>query len=57
MISFPVFWMISTAFKPHDEINGLTPTWFPHPTLDHFRDAMDAALLLDTVKNSLIIVP
>ena len=31
---FPVFWMISTAFKPDDEINSLTPTWFPlHPTL------------------------
>ena len=26
---FPVFWMISTAFKPDDQINSLTPTWFP----------------------------
>ena len=25
---FPVYWMVSTAFKPDDEINGLTPTWF-----------------------------
>ena len=24
---FPVFWMISTAFKPDDEIVSLTPTW------------------------------
>ena len=39
---FPVFWMISTALKPDDEINSATPTWFSFsPTLDHFRDAMD----------------
>ena len=39
---FPVYWMFSTAFKSTDDINRLTPTWFPtHPTLDHFRDAID----------------
>ena len=44
---FPVFWMISTAFKPNDQIVSLTPTWFSlHPTLPHFRDAMDRPLLL-----------
>ena len=54
---FPVFWMISTAFKPDDEINSATPTWFSFsPTLDHFRDAMDRAYFWDTVRNSLIIV-
>ena len=54
---FPVFWMISTAFKPDDEINSATPTWFSlSPTLDHFRDAMDRAYFWDTVRNSLIIV-
>ena len=42
VIVFPVFWMISTAFKPNDQIISLTPTWFPlHPTLQHFRDAID----------------
>ena len=31
---FPVFWMISTAFKSDDQIVSLNPTWFPlHPTL------------------------
>ncbi len=39
---FPVFWMISTAFKSNDQIVSLTPTWFPlHPTLQHFRDAIN----------------
>ena len=44
---FPVYWMISTAFKPDDEINSFTPTWFPsEPTLQHFRDAIAPAVLL-----------
>jgi N,N'-diacetylchitobiose transport system permease protein len=54
---FPVFWMISTAFKPDDEVNSVTPTWFPtHPTLKHFRDALARPYFWTDVKNSLIIV-
>jgi N,N'-diacetylchitobiose transport system permease protein len=54
---FPVFWMISTAFKPDEQIVSLTPTWFPgHPTLKHFRDAMRFPYFWADVKNSLIIV-
>jgi N,N'-diacetylchitobiose transport system permease protein len=54
---FPVFWMISTAFKSDDQINALTPTWFPlHPTLKHFRDALAKPYFWDDVKNSVIVV-
>ena len=54
---FPVFWMISTAFKPNDQIVSLTPTWFPlHPTLDHFTDAIHRPYFWTDVKNSVIIV-
>jgi N,N'-diacetylchitobiose transport system permease protein len=54
---FPVFWMISTAFKPNDQIVSLTPTWFPlHPTLDHFTDAIHRPFFWTDVKNSVIIV-
>ena len=57
VLVFPVFWMVSTAFKPEDEINGLTPTWITtSPTLDHFRDAMARPYFWDTVQNSLIVV-
>jgi N,N'-diacetylchitobiose transport system permease protein len=57
MLVFPVFWMISTAFKPDDEINSLTPTWLStSPTLDHFRDAMSRPFFWDSVKNSMIVV-
>jgi N,N'-diacetylchitobiose transport system permease protein len=54
---FPVFWMISTAFKSNEQIVSLSPTWFPlHPTLSHFRDAMNKPFFWTDVKNSLIVV-
>jgi N,N'-diacetylchitobiose transport system permease protein len=54
---FPVFWMISTAFKPNDAIVSLNPTWIPwHPTLVHFRDAINRPYFWEDVKNSLIVV-
>jgi N,N'-diacetylchitobiose transport system permease protein len=54
---FPVFWMISTAFKSNDQIVSLTPTWLPlHPTLSHFRAAIDKPFFWVDVKNSLIVV-
>jgi N,N'-diacetylchitobiose transport system permease protein len=54
---FPVFWMISTAFKSSEQIVSLTPRWLPlHPTLSHFRDAIDRPFFWTDVKNSLIVV-
>ena len=54
---FPVFWMISTAFKSDDQIISLNPTWFPlHPTIQHFRDALNRPFFWQDVKNSLIVV-
>jgi N,N'-diacetylchitobiose transport system permease protein len=60
VLIFPVFWMISTAFKPDDEIYRSTPTFVsPHPTLQHFRDAIDPQqhpYFWSGVKNSLLVV-
>ena len=57
LMVFPVFWMISTAFKPTDEINSVTPTWFSaNPTLQHFRDALARPYFWTDVKNSVIVV-
>ena len=60
VVVFPVFWMVSTAFKPEAEVNSLTPTWIPtSPTLAHFGRAIDVVLhpgFWDGVKNSLIVV-
>ena len=57
VIAFPVYWMVASAFKPDQELNGFTPTWFSmHPTLSHFRDAINRPFFWDGVKNSLVVV-
>jgi N,N'-diacetylchitobiose transport system permease protein len=57
VIAFPVFWMISTAFKPGVDILSDTPTWIPlHPTLLHFTDAVHTPYFWTDAKNSLIVV-
>ena len=57
LLVFPVYWMVTTALKPDGEINSFKPSWLPlHPTLGHFRDAMNRPYFWDGVKNSLIIV-
>jgi N,N'-diacetylchitobiose transport system permease protein len=54
---FPVFWMVSTALKSNDQIVSLNPTWFPlHPTLVHFRDAIDRPYFWTDVRNSVVVV-
>jgi N,N'-diacetylchitobiose transport system permease protein len=54
---FPVYWMVTTAFKPGRDIFANTPVWFPlHPTLSNFSDAIHRPHFWADVKNSLIIV-
>ena len=39
---FPIFWMVSTAFKPPSELFSLTPHPLPlHPTLRNFSEVMN----------------
>jgi N,N'-diacetylchitobiose transport system permease protein len=57
LMVFPVFWMISTAFKRDEQIVGFTPTWLPlHPTIKHFTDAIHRPYFWTDVKNSLVVV-
>ena len=57
VLVFPVFWMVSTAFKSDTQIYGFTPTWFPrHPTLRHFSDAIHRPYFWTDAKNSVIVV-
>jgi len=57
VIAFPVYWMVASAFKPQEELDGVSPTWFPfHPTLSHFSDAIDRPFFWQGVRNSLIVV-
>ena len=53
---FPVYWMVSTAFKPGHDILSYTPQFIPtHPVLSNFTDAMHQQFFWDAVKNSLIV--
>ncbi|WP_377273907.1 carbohydrate ABC transporter permease [Peterkaempfera sp. SMS 1(5)a] len=54
--AFPVYWMVLTAFKPTSEIQADTPTFLPlHPTLEHFRTAVDAQGFGTFWRNSLAV--
>jgi N,N'-diacetylchitobiose transport system permease protein len=54
---FPVYWMVSTAFKEGRNILTDTPQFFPSPvTLSNFDDAIHRAYFSDAIKNSLIVV-
>jgi N,N'-diacetylchitobiose transport system permease protein len=57
VMMFPIYWMVSTAFKPGKEILALTPVWIPlRPTLDNFRTAMNVPYFWNDVVNSVVVV-
>jgi N,N'-diacetylchitobiose transport system permease protein len=54
---FPVYWMVTTAFKPGNDVLSYSPHWVPtNPTLNNFRDAIGRPFFWDNVKNSLVVV-
>jgi multiple sugar transport system permease protein len=54
-LAFPFLWLVSTAFKPPQELGSLHPTWIPeNPTLANFRQAFDEQPLLRAALNSLL---
>jgi ABC-type glycerol-3-phosphate transport system permease component len=57
---FPIFWMVSTAFKPATEWYTLTPHPLPaHPTLGNFRAVINGSVVgipyWNFLKNSLFV--
>jgi N,N'-diacetylchitobiose transport system permease protein len=53
---FPVYWMVSTALKPGNDILRYHPKLVPHPaTLANFADAIHRPYFWDDVRNSLIV--
>lgn len=57
VMMFPIYWMVSTAFKPGKEILALTPVWIPSPpTLANFQTAMNVPFFWNDVVNSLTVV-
>jgi N,N'-diacetylchitobiose transport system permease protein len=54
---FPVYWMVSTAFKPAGDILTFSPKLFPtSATLENFTDAIHRPYFWQVAKNSLIVV-
>ena len=54
---FPVYWMVSTAFKRPFEVLSYTPELIPSPaTLSNFEDAINRPNFWSSVANSLIVV-
>lgn len=57
LMAFPVYWMITTAFKSQAQIDTLTPTWIPtHLTLQNFRNALAIPGFWSDVRNSAVVV-
>jgi N,N'-diacetylchitobiose transport system permease protein len=57
VMTFPVYWMVATAFKPGRDILRLDPKFIPSPaTLANFDNAIHRPYFWDNVKNSIIIV-
>ncbi|MGH3313436.1 MAG: carbohydrate ABC transporter permease, partial [Streptomyces sp.] len=55
-LAFPLFWLISTAFKAPQELGSVDPAWLPeHPSLDSFTAAFGQQPLARSALNSLIV--
>jgi N,N'-diacetylchitobiose transport system permease protein len=57
---FPIFWMLSTAFKPPKEIYSLTPHPLPsHPTWSNFANVVNGSVIgmpyWTFLRNSLVV--
>jgi N,N'-diacetylchitobiose transport system permease protein len=57
---FPIFWMVSTAFKPATEIYSLTPRPLPaHPTWSNFANVLNGSVIgmpyWTFLRNSLVV--
>jgi multiple sugar transport system permease protein len=52
---FPMYWMITTSFKPEAAILSKPPTWVFKPTLENYRYAFNEADFGLFLKNTLIV--
>ena len=55
-VLFPFAWMVSTAFKPVDEVRAVNPTILPqHPTWNNFSGVLQNTPFPTYFKNSVIV--
>lgn len=56
LVSFPLFWMIASSFKPRTELYAFPPTFFPTVyTLDNYVELLTGTGFPNYFKNSLIV--
>ena len=56
LFAFPVYWMMSTAFKEPGDIQSYVPTFVPWPpTFDNFITAVNRPNFPDFLRNSVVI--
>ncbi|WP_202078842.1 carbohydrate ABC transporter permease [Caldalkalibacillus salinus] len=56
ILAFPFLWMVSTAFKPTNEIHRLQPSFIPEtPTIEAFVYVLTETQYLMYLKNSLVV--
>lgn len=55
-LGFPLLWLLSTAFKPPQELATLNPTLLPHHwTTENFATALNGTPLWGALRNSLVV--
>jgi multiple sugar transport system permease protein len=52
---FPIFWIVSTTFKPQVDLFSVPPVWVFTPTLDNYTSALRDFDVLSFLRNSAII--
>src|SRR5665213_148007 len=56
VLVFPVYWLVTTAFKRGKDMQTYVPHFLPFPgTLQHFRDALHKPYFLHSLLNSAIV--
>ena len=55
LCAYPIFWMITTAFKDRIDAFTVPPTYIFSPHLDNFRAVLSSGNFMSAYKNSLII--
>ena len=56
LMLFPIVWMLSTVFKPTDELFATPPQWIPdHPTLEHLETVLGSSNIQRYAVNSVFV--
>ncbi len=56
VILFPVYWMVASSLKTETQLFQIPPAWIWTPTLDAYVDALENSNVLQTLRNSVIVV-